>query len=269
MKNYSGLIPCCGIFCGGCSNYIRIKNTCFGAEKQCVERRCGIYKCCVEKKSHRFCFECKTFPCSKFKKFAETWLKIGQDLIANQNFLKELGEENFLNYFNLEKVNRMEDITIRKLETFEYTLLENMLYEAVYQSDENNLIPREVVNIPAVRVYIDKFGEQEDDYCLVADLNGKIVGAVWIRILAGKIKGFGYIDNKTPEFAISLFKEYRGKGIGLKLMQEMIGYMIIKGYEQASLSVRKENYAVNLYKKVGFKIVEENNEDYIMLLNLK
>lgn len=163
----------------------------------------------------------------------------------------------------------MDKVEIRKLEIAEFGLLEDMLYEAIFQSDENNLIPREVVNAPEVRVYIDNFGRQKDDYCLVADFNGKIVGAVWVRILAGKIKGFGYIDDKTPEFAISLFEEYRGRGIGTELMRKMIEYLKNKGYSQTSLSVQKENYAVNLYKKLGFKIVKETSEEYKMLLNLK
>lgn len=66
----------------------------------------------------------------------------------------------------------MDKVEIKKLETAEYEILEDMLYESVYQHDKNNLIPREVVNIPEVRVYIDKFGEQKDDYCLVGK-NGK------------------------------------------------------------------------------------------------
>ena len=100
-------------------------------------------------------------------------------------------------------------------------------------------------------------------------MNGKIIGAVWVRILSGEIKGFGNIDDKTPEFAISLFEEYRGKGIGTNLMQKMIEYLKSNEYKQTSLSVQKENYAVNMYRKLGFEIVEENDEDYIMLLNLK
>ena len=100
-------------------------------------------------------------------------------------------------------------------------------------------------------------------------MNGKIIGAVWVRILSGEIKGFGNIDNETPEFAISLFEEYRGKGIGTNLMRKMIEYLKSNEYKQTSLSVQKENYAANMYRKLGFEIVEENDEDYIMLLNLK
>ncbi len=70
-----------------------------------------------------------------------------------------------------------------------------------------------------------------------------------------EIKGFGNIDNETPEFAISLFKEYRNKGIGTDLMIKIINYLLEKGYKQTSLSVAKNNYALKLYKKLGFKII--------------
>jgi hypothetical protein len=106
---YHGYIPPCGIFCGGCPNYIREKNKCCGAAIKCDQRKCGIYKCCVEKKKLRFCFECKTFSCSKFKKFAETWLKYGQDLIENQKIIEAFGEEQFVNYFNDKKNEDIEN----------------------------------------------------------------------------------------------------------------------------------------------------------------
>ncbi len=102
----------------------------------------------------------------------------------------------------------------------------------------------------------------------MADLNGQIIGAVWVRILAGEIKGYGNVDDKTPEFAIALFKEYRKEGIGTKLMKKMISYLTEKNYSQTSLNVQKENYAVRLYQKLGFEIIRENKGDYVMLLKL-
>lgn len=162
----------------------------------------------------------------------------------------------------------MDEIKIREIKENEIDKLEDMLYEAVYQPDENNLIPRDVIKVPKVYAYINEFGALNDDYCLVADLNGSIIGAVWVRIISGIIKGYGNIDNETPEFAISLFKEYRNQGIGSRLMNQMINDLRKRGYKQTSLSVQKENYAVRLYKKVGFEIIEENDEDYIMVLKL-
>jgi len=160
-------------------------------------------------------------------------------------------------------------IIIREIKAEEIGILEDMLYESVYQSDLTNAVPREVINVPEVRVYIENFGQKKEDYCLVAESKGQIIGAVWVRILADEIKGYGNVDNKTPEFAISLFKEYRKRGIGTLLMKKMISYLIEKGYNQTSLSVDKENYAVSMYKNLGFEIIDENKKDYIMLLKLK
>jgi ribosomal protein S18 acetylase RimI-like enzyme len=160
------------------------------------------------------------------------------------------------------------EIKIREVTTSELPILEDLLYEAVYQADETNPIPREIVSVPQIRIYIDKFGQEKDDCCLVADLNGKIIGGVWVRILADKMKGFGNKDHKTPELAISLFKEYRNCGIGTQLMHEMLARLRAKGYEQASLSVQKGNYAVKMYQKLGFEIITENEEDYIMRVTL-
>ncbi len=79
---------------------------------------------------------------------------------------------------------------------------------------------------------------------------------------------YGHIDDNTPSFAISVYKEYRGKGIGTALMKEMLAILKECGYEQASLSVQKANSAVKMYQKLGFQIVEENEEEYLMLKKL-
>lgn len=160
------------------------------------------------------------------------------------------------------------EIDIREIKVEEKPLLEDLLYEAIYQSDITYPIPKEVIKEPRVNIYIQDFGKKKDDYCLVIDLNNQIIGGVWVRILADEIKGYGNIDNKTPEFAISVYSEYRNKGIGVLLMRKMISYLTDNGYSQTSLSVQKENYAVKMYKKLGFKIIEEDDEDYLMLLRL-
>ena len=79
---------------------------------------------------------------------------------------------------------------------------------------------------------------------------------------------YGHVDNETPSFAISLLKEYRNYGIGTDLMKQMLMKLRMQGYNQASLAVQKMNYAVSMYKKVGFEIVDENDEEYIMICRL-
>ena len=76
------------------------------------------------------------------------------------------------------------------------------------------------------------------------------------------------VDDETPSFAISLYKKYRGQGIGTRLMKKMLALLKEKGYKRASLAVQKANYAVRMYEKVGFKTVDENDEEYIMVCEL-
>ncbi|MBO6233699.1 MAG: GNAT family N-acetyltransferase [Clostridia bacterium] len=158
----------------------------------------------------------------------------------------------------------MSDFIIREIKESEYKLLEDFLYEAIFIPKGVEKPSKEIINNDELQVYIKDFGTNNDDNCLVAEYDNKVVGACWVRIM----NDYGHIDNNTPSFAISLYEEYRGKGIGTKLMFSMIALLKEKGYKQASLAVQKENYAVKMYKKVGFEIVDENDEEYIMICKL-
>ena len=153
---------------------------------------------------------------------------------------------------------------LRELRENEYDLLKLFLYEAIFIPEGVEPPSREIINEPDLKIYYEGFGEGEADYCFVADDDGKVVGAVWTRIM----NDYGHVDDETPSFAISLFKEYRGKDIGTKLMIKMLELLKAKGYKQASLAVQKANYAVKMYEKVGFKTVDENSEEYIMVCEL-
>ena len=160
-----------------------------------------------------------------------------------------------------------DEVKIRRMMPEEYPLLEDFLYDAIYLPEGASMPPREIIRQPELSVYIDNFG-QMNDLCLVAEAEGHILGAVWTRILAGEIKGYGNVDAHTPEFAISVKKEFRQQGIGSKLMWEMIALLKSKGYRKASLSVNKDNYACQMYGKLGFRVIKEQEEDYLMLLEL-
>lgn len=152
---------------------------------------------------------------------------------------------------------------IREINKEEYPLLEDFLYEAIFVPKGIEKPSKSIIENDELQVYIRDFGKLKGDNCLVAEYNDKIIGACWTRI----VNDYGHIDDKTPSFEISLYEEYRGKGIGTKLMKTMIKLLNERGYKQVSLSVQKENYAVKMYKKIGFKIVDENEQEYIMLYN--
>lgn len=156
------------------------------------------------------------------------------------------------------------DYTIREIQKQEYPLLDNFLYEAIFVPKGVEPPPKTIITSPELQVYVAHFGESKDDWGLVAEADGKIVGAVWVRIM----NDYGHIDAETPSLAISLYKEYRGFGIGTAMMKKIL--TLLKSYEhsQISLSVQKANYAAKMYLKIGFKIVMENEEEYIMVYYL-
>ena len=153
------------------------------------------------------------------------------------------------------------EYSIRKMTVSEYPLLNDFLYEAIFIPDGIEPPPRNIITSPELQIYVDRFGELKDDFALVAEVEKKIIGAVWVRIM----NDYGHIDDKTPSLAISLYKEYRGQGIGTDMMKEMLSLLKTHGYKRVSLSVQKANYAAKMYRKIGFKIIRENEEEWIML----
>ena len=153
---------------------------------------------------------------------------------------------------------------LRELAPNETKLLESFLYEAIFIPEGVEPPDRFIIDQPELKIYYEDFGTGRADHCIVADDEGKVIGAVWTRIM----NDYGHVDDETPSFAISLYKDYRGRGIGTCLMKEMLTLLKEKGYKQASLAVQKANYAVRMYEKVGFRTIDENDEEYIMVCEL-
>ncbi len=155
-------------------------------------------------------------------------------------------------------------IGIRELLPEERALLGDFLYEAIFVPEGVEPPPRSIVEKPELRVYTDGFGSRPGDNCLVAEADGAVVGAVWTRIM----NDYGHVDDETPSFAIALYRDYRGQGVGTRLMREMLALLRAQGYRRASLAVQKANAAVRLYERVGFRAVSETDEEYIMVCRL-
>lgn len=131
-------------------------------------------------------------------------------------------------------------MVFREMLPSEYPLLKDFIYEAIYIPEGAAAPDRSIIEMPELALYYEDFRNGEADYCIVADDGGKVIGAVWSRIM----NDYGHVDDETPSLAISLFKDYRGQGIGSQLMAKMLELLKMQGYEKASLAVQKENYAV-------------------------
>ena len=156
-------------------------------------------------------------------------------------------------------MNKM-NLIIRNIKTEEYPLLKDYLYDAIFIPQGVKPPDKSIINNEDLQVYIKDFGNKKDDICFLAEMNHEIVGAVWIRMM----NDYGHIDDQTPSLAISVKKEYRGLGIGTKLMETMLVSVKHHGYQSVSLSDQKANPAVHLYQRLGFQIIKENEEEYLM-----
>ena len=156
------------------------------------------------------------------------------------------------------------DFLIRKLSIEESDLLKDFLYQAIFIPQGAEAPARDIIERPELRIYYEDFGSSPGDHCLVAEAAGQAVGAVWTRIM----NDYGHVDDETPSFAISLLPDYRNKGIGTRLMRQMLSLLKEHAYRQASLAVQKANYAVRMYQEVGFEIIDENKEEFIMVCKL-
>jgi ribosomal-protein-alanine N-acetyltransferase len=58
-------------------------------------------------------------------------------------------------------------------------------------------------------------------------------------------------------------------GIGTLLLQRMLEMLQAEGYRQVSLSVQKANYALRMYRKAGFRAVEDGEDELIMIYDLR
>lgn len=160
------------------------------------------------------------------------------------------------------------EVKIRRITSQEIVFLADFLYEAIFIPERMARPGREILKIPEIANYIIDFG-RENDHCLVAESEGSLVAAIWTRIFAQNAKGFGYVDERTPELSMSVLPGYRGRGIGANLLSSMIDRLKQLDYEQVSLSVDLENYAYSLYQKFGFITVAVTEGSATMLKRLR
>ena len=75
------------------------------------------------------------------------------------------------------------DFIIRKIEQEEIKILDTFLYEAIFIPEDVKKPPINIINQPDLQVYVKEFGTKTGDICFVAEIDGKIIGAVWVRIV--------------------------------------------------------------------------------------
>jgi ribosomal protein S18 acetylase RimI-like enzyme len=139
-----------------------------------------------------------------------------------------------------------------------------MLYQSLYVEEGADPFPRNIVNQPHLARYVEGWGRAGDMGFVAVDSDSRQpFGAVWSRLPVGENKGFAYVDDATPELSIAFLPEYRGKGIGTRLLNRYLE-AARKTYEAVSLSVSPNNPARRLYARLGFEVVEVRGTHPVM-----
>ena len=159
----------------------------------------------------------------------------------------------------------IEGIHFRVSQQEDQDFLWKALYHAVSVPPGSPLPNREVVNLPMLAQYVDSWMKRPGDLGIVAIEDKTQIGAAWIRKWIGSEQGYGFVDTTIPELSISLLPEYRGIGIGTKLLGLLLE-KVSQQYEAVSLSVANYNTAKRLYERHGFQEIGEAKEDSITMI---
>lgn len=157
---------------------------------------------------------------------------------------------------------------IAEIASSDEPFLWEMLYQAIHVPAGSVAPPRQIVNSPELSRYVQQWG-QENDFGLkaVSTDDRQPVGAAWLRLMTGENRGYGYIDDLTPELSIAVLAEHRGKGVGTRLLNELFESIAGK-HKSISLSVSDDNPAKGLYQRLGFVIVSREGTSLTMRKNL-
>jgi ribosomal protein S18 acetylase RimI-like enzyme len=129
-----------------------------------------------------------------------------------------------------------------------------MLYAAAHMEEAGQSL-EDAKRHPELARYVAGWGRQGDVGCIaVSQPTGEPVSAAWVRLFTRAEAGYGYVNDETPELVIGTVKEHRGRGAGTQALRGLIAGCQTR-YAGISLSVRADNPAVRLYKRLGFRKV--------------
>ena len=162
---------------------------------------------------------------------------------------------------------------VRPGEPEDADFLWDMLYEAVRWEYENlqSRPPREeILSEPGISHYLEGWGRPGDAAVVALDEDGgRRIGAAWYRLMPPEDPGYGFVNAATPEIAIAIVPEHRGRGVGDALLRALKDVANSQSFAALSLSVQLGNSAaVRLYERHGFRKLFEVEDSWTMRVDL-
>jgi ribosomal protein S18 acetylase RimI-like enzyme len=108
---------------------------------------------------------------------------------------------------------------------------------------------------PQTADYIEHWG-REGDGGVIAELNGRPVGACWFRRFTASHPGYGFLGEDVPGIGLAVREGSRRRGIGASLLDAVVAMLRERGAPAISVSVEVGNdRARRLYARAGFEPV--------------
>ncbi len=155
------------------------------------------------------------------------------------------------------------DVVVRTGGAQDMRFLRDMLHHAYYWKER-----RPDAGPGPVQLYVKAWG-RPGDTAVIALVDGFPVGAAWYRLFRATKPGYGFVDERTPELAIAVVPNARGKGVGGALLDALLERARAAGYEAISLSVDRNNTgAIHVYEEHGFERAGETDDSLTMICPL-
>ena len=160
-------------------------------------------------------------------------------------------------------------LLLRESQQSDIPFLRKILYEAVFwRAIANRPYFEEGLASPDVSKALADWGERDGDTAVIAMVNSVPAGASWYRYWSDDNYIIGYIDEVTPILAIGVCRDYRQQGIGKKMMEWIIDSAAKQAVQRISLSVSKDNFALNLYRQQGFQEYADRGDAFTMVRSI-
>jgi ribosomal protein S18 acetylase RimI-like enzyme len=144
--------------------------------------------------------------------------------------------------------------------------LREMLYEAIFWR-RNPDTPgfKEAMQLDFVQMALEDWGRRSGDLAVIAVQDTKPVGAAWYRFWSEEAEIRGYIREDVPVLAIAVKSDCRGQGIGGVLIDHLMTRASAVSVDRISLAVSKDNRALGLYRRKGFRVHTDIEHSYLMI----
>jgi len=145
-------------------------------------------------------------------------------------------------------------VTVRIVTSADLPFLTDMLWEAAaVDAGMREIGKAAALAMPLVSKYLNDWGRPGDGGVIAVDSTGTPLGAAWYRLFPEDAPGYGFVAADIPELSIGVNDAARGQGVGGGLIVALLEMAQSAGLRGVSLSVDRDNPALALYGRHGFR----------------